>query len=63
MAFLWSNSHPCLASASACSLSLMFVQAFILWSVVICVWDINILIIASRMISFCLGGYYVVWGV
>ena len=49
---LWSSSCPCLVIASSYSLSLMFVCVFILWSVVICVWDINILIIASRMFLF-----------
>ena len=51
-AFLWSSSRPYLASASACSLPLIFAWAFILWSVVICVWDINILVIASRMFLY-----------
>ena len=35
--FLWSTSRPCLASVYACSLPLMYVWAFILWSVMICV--------------------------
>ena len=50
MASLWSNSRPCLASASAWSFPPMFVWAFSLWSVVVCVRDINILIIFYRII-------------
>ena len=42
---LWSSSRPCLANASACSLPLMFLRAFILWSVVMWVRDINNLVI------------------
>ena len=52
MASLWSSSHPCLASVSTCSLPLILAWVFILWNVVIYVWDISILIIASRIFLF-----------
>ena len=47
--FLWSTSRPCLASVYSCSLPLMYVWAFILWSVMICVRDIYFLLKSSRM--------------
>ena len=47
-----SESRPCLASVFAWSFHPMFVWASILCNVVICVRDINILIIFSRIILF-----------
>jgi hypothetical protein len=47
---LWSNSHPCLASAFAWSFPPMFMWAYILCSVMVCVRDISILTIFSRII-------------
>ena len=52
VASMWSNWRPCLTSACARSFPLMLAWAFILWSVVICVWDVNILNISSRIFLF-----------
>ena len=51
-ASLCSNTHPILASLSACSLPLMFMWALTSWSVVVCVRDCNILVTDSSISLF-----------